>query len=149
MKKFQHVHIAMFGILFLGLLFTIYFALSSFQTMLKTSKEDSSIPHSIPTIIESKTPYNIGNYQAVTNLIDNSISGVVIEATANQISIKSSNIENELITRNLAMTFLSLDKNLYIDSMCGSVTSTCTSQSIEIIIKGEKFMASIKESDIK
>jgi DNA replicative helicase MCM subunit Mcm2 (Cdc46/Mcm family) len=88
--------------------------------------------------VQNKTPYSENDYKNALKMVDLSLPNINVDIKATQITITSSNIENEMNVRQLMTEILALDRNFYIESMCGNTTNSCNGNALEIVIKGEK-----------
>lgn len=142
MKKFQHVHIILLSLLFVGCLGMTILALSSFREMIIVKNENEIAATSVSASIlkQNKEAYTKDSYKDVINLFNNNYvsSNVVVEIKNNLISITSTSIENELDVRQAMLSLLALDKNLVVESMCGKIDGTCNGFPLEVILRGEK-----------
>lgn len=149
MKKFQYVHIVILVLFLIGFLVSIYHALFNFKSMIVSSKESSTISSSISVLTQNKTPYPIEAYQSLSSYINPALPGVTVDIKANGIYITSPGIENEINVRQTMVAFLSLDKNLTIESICGKTNNSCNGSAFEIILKGEKTNTKLSKKEIE
>lgn len=150
MKKFQHVHITILGLLLAGSLGMTVLALNSFRDMILAKNEDSIAPKSVIVLKQNKQPYSTIQYQSIINLFNKTYfsSNVTAEIKNNKIVLTSTEIENELDVRQAMLSLLALDKNLVVDSICGKVDKSCNGFPLEVIIRGEKNNTSIAEQPL-
>lgn len=149
MKKFQYVHIIILVLFLIGFLVSIYNALFNFKSMITSSKESSTISSSISVLTQNKTPYPIEAYQSLSSYINTASPGVNVESKANGIYITSTTIDNEVNVRQTMVAFLSLDKNLTIESICAKTNNSCNGSAFEVILKGEKTNTKLSKKELE
>lgn len=150
MKKFQHIHIMILVVFIIGLLISAIFALNSLKEMSKLQGENNNFVSSLPVIQETPTPYSTADYQKIIDLFNKNDKKPTFEAVnrTGQLVLTTTNIENEADIRGALMTFLALDKNLKIISFCGKSNNSCNGSAFEIVLKGEKVNAIVKNNNI-
>ena len=122
---------------------SVLLVLSAIAAIIMTKKladskaQDVQVPVSMPMLSFRDEPYSQQKY-ADLQLLVNPDASVKIEAKADGMSISSAKVESEFQWRLAVLKALSIDKNLDVVKVCGSVANACSGNALFAELTGGK-----------
>lgn len=143
--KHSLVIIVLMGLSSIFLIISGYFVVVEFKHIASVNHRDFLIKLPFPSLVSSPISYEKEQYQALLEKIIAPAS-IKVLAEKDKLVVSSQSIDDEQLWRQMVASIISLDKNLHVVKMCGSITSGCAGSALAVEITGERQFFSIKES---